>query len=300
MTQTKKTVAIVQFQPQKGPPEANLPQLEAIFAQLAEAPPALIVLPEAALTGYFLEGATFECARSKYDFAQALSLAWRKNSAADVEIVCGFYESEAGTLYNSAIAIAVHGATFDILHVHRKVFLPTYGVFDEARFVARGRAVQTYSGFGGQTGLAICEDVWHALMPSILALKGMQMLIIPSASPARGVGGAEIDSVGHWHDLLRLIAGEHGVFICYAGLVGFEGGKAMSGGSCLVDPFGCIVAQVPTLVPAILRAEIDLEEGAIARAALPLLGDLREIAPDLLADPELAMVLHGSLTPGAR
>jgi predicted amidohydrolase len=78
--------------------------------------------------------------------------------------------------------------------------------------------------------LLVCEDVWHAIVPTIAALKGARALIVPSASPARGLDGdGELESVRRWEELLRAYASEHGVYIFYAGLAGFEGGKGMTG-----------------------------------------------------------------------
>jgi predicted amidohydrolase len=77
------------------------------------------------------------------------------------------------------------------------------------------------------------------------------------------------------------------MFVIYAGLAGFEGGKGMTGSSALIDPFGESVARLPALGAAVLRADVDFSEIEIARARLPLLGDLDSVLPDLLFDDEL-------------
>jgi predicted amidohydrolase len=77
------------------------------------------------------------------------------------------------------------------------------------------------------------------------------------------------------------------MYVLYAGLAGFEGGKGMTGSSAVIDPFGEMVARLPALGAHILRAEIDFSEIDIARARLPLLGDLGAVLPDLLYDDEL-------------
>jgi predicted amidohydrolase len=73
----------------------------------------------------------------------------------------------------------------------------------------------------------------------------------------------------------------------YAGLAGFEGGKGMTGSSRVVDPHGRTVVQAPALGAHIIRAQLDLREIDLARATLPLLGDLSAVLPDLLLDDEL-------------
>ena len=282
-------VAIVQTKPRKGKYRENLRALREIFAQIASEPADLIVLPEAALTGYFLEGAVYELAMSAEAFANDIASAWREAGGnAEVDIVCGFYENSEGTYYNSAIYLEISGGQARIKHVHRKMFLPTYGVFDEERFLSRGRRLQTFETRFGRAAMLICEDSWHSIVPTIAAVKGARFLIIPSAAPGRGIeGGDELASIARWRAILESIASEHGVFLLYAGLAGWEGGKGMTGSSRVVDPHGHTIVEAPALGPAIIRAAIDVKEIDLARATLPLLGDLHAVLPDLLLDDEL-------------
>jgi predicted amidohydrolase len=251
----------------------------------------LIVLPEAALTGYFLEGAVYELALPAEALAERLGDLWRaRGGATPVDIVAGFYENADGTYYNAALYLQVEAGGQTIRHVHRKLFLPTYGVFDEERFLSRGRRVDAFDSRFGRMAMLVCEDVWHAIVPTIAALKGARALIVPSASPARGLDGdGELESVRRWEELLRAYAAEHGVFIFYAGLAGFEGGKGMTGSSRIVGPRGETLAAAPALGACVLRAEIDFGEVDVARANLPLLGDLNAVLPDLLFDEALRL-----------
>ena len=284
-------VAVVQFKPRKGDIEANLAALTAIFAQLLDgpAPPQLVVLPEAALTGYFLEGGVYEQSFGAEAFAARLDAAWRAaGGTRPVDVVCGFYENLDGTYYNSALYATLTGAGARIAHVHRKMFLPTYGVFDEARFLSRGRHLGVFPTPFGTAAILICEDAWHAIMPTIAALKGARLIVIPSASPGRGLGGGGmLESVERWRATATLMASEHGVYVLYAGLTGFEGGKGMSGSSCIVSPRGSVLESLDELSVAILRARLDSAEIDLARATLPLLGDLSAVLPDLWYDTAL-------------
>jgi predicted amidohydrolase len=291
-------VAVVQWKPRKGDLAANFVAVEAAFAQLLQGPggaPALVVLPEAAMTGYFLEGGVYELALPAEAFAQRLDDAWRSaGGSAPIDVCCGFYENDGGAYHNSALYATIGGTGPRIAHVHRKMFLPTYGVFDEERFLARGRHLQTFPSMFGTAAILICEDAWHSIMPTIAALKGARMLIVPSASPGRGLAGAGmLESVERWRATLTLTASEHGVYVLYAGLTGFEGGKGMSGGSCVVSPAGEILAALDELSPAILRASLDPAEVDIARATLPLLGDLGAVLPDLWYDRDLPLPRGG-------
>ncbi len=286
-------LAIVQSKPRKGDVAANVAELAAIFTQLAAEPEPydLVVFPEAALTGYFLEGAVYELAFEREALAARIAGLWRAAPGAGrqpVDIVLGFYENAGGTYYNAALYLHVDGDTHAVVHVHRKMFLPTYGVFDEERFLSRGRRLQAFDTRLGRMAILLCEDAWHAIMPTIAAIKGARALVIPSASPGRGLNGnGELESVRHWKSVLADYAIEHGVFIIYAGLAGFEGGKGMAGSSTLIDPFGRTVASLPALGAHVLRANLDFSEVEVARARLPLLGDLAAVLPDLIYDDEL-------------
>lgn len=284
-------VAIVQSKPKKGRYAGNLRDLQGVFAQLADDPPQLVVLPEAALTGYFLEGAVYELAVSAQRIAEDLANAWSAAAGQrSVDLVCGFYENDGGTYYNSAVYLRVENGAARIAHVHRKMFLPTYGVFDEERFLSRGRKLQVFPTRLGPAAMLICEDVWHSLVPAIAAIKGARVLIVPSAAPGRGIEeGDELGSIARWKEILQMTAAEHGLYLLYAGLAGFEGGKGMTGSSRVVDPRGRSIVEAPAIGPYILRAELDPREIDLARASLPLLGDLQAALPDLLLDDELPL-----------
>lgn len=287
-------VAIVQNKPRKGDLERNLDEFGAVFAQLVadtrNGPPDLVLLAEGALTGYFLEGAVYDLALSAQAAAERIARTWRE-AAGDrtVDLAFGFYENDDGTYYNSAMYLTVTPDSHAIAHVHRKMFLPTYGVFDEERFLSRGRRLNAFTTCYGRAAMLICEDMWHSIMPAIAAIKGARILLAPSASPGRGLtirSGSEFpdvpENIEQWRRLLRLHASEHGIYIVYAGLAGFEGGKGMSGSSCVVSPRGEILVSGPVLEACIVRAEIDLHEIDRARAGLPLLGDLGGVLADLV------------------
>ena len=283
-------VALVQFKPRKGDVAANLASLREVFAQLAPGEPDLIVLPEAALTGYFLEGAVYELAQTTEAFAATLDEAWRSaGGGRAVDIVCGFYENVSGTFHNSAAYVRCgEPGGPRVAHVHRKMFLATYGVFDEERFLTRGRRLSVFATPFGPAAMMICEDAWHALMPTVAALKGARLLIVLSASPGRGLAAdGELESVARWKAILTATAGEHGLYVLYAGLTGFEGGKGMSGSSCAVSPRGEILAIAPPLDACIITVTIDPGEVDRARATMPLLGDLSAVLPDLWLDDEV-------------
>jgi predicted amidohydrolase len=285
-------VAIVQAKPFKGRYAENLTTVGEAFAQIGAAePPDLVALPEGAMTGYFLEGAVYDLALPASRFADDLARTWREACGdRPVDICSGFFENDGGTYYNSAVYLHVGERSHHIVHVHRKMFLATYGVFDEERFLSRGRRLQAFDTRFGRAAILICEDLWHAIMPTIAAIKGARFIIVPSAAPGRGIDGeVELSSITRWRELLRASAAEHGIYMIYAGLAGFEGGKGMTGSSSIVDPRGGVQVDGPDIGACVVRGFVDMREADLARASLPLLGDLQAVLPDLLLDDELPL-----------
>ncbi len=283
-------LAIAQLRPHKGAYEENLCRLGALFREAGgwAEPPDLMVAPETALTGYFLEGGVRDLAVSADHLFDDLAHQHRDAKAPPFDVALGFYEVHQNRLYNSAIYARLGGSDAGIRHVHRKVFLPTYGVFDEERFVEAGRSVQAFDTVWGRAAILICEDVWHSFTPMLAALDGAQLIIVPSASPARGpvpgddTGAGRPASLSRWTRIVQDIASEHGVYVALAQLVGFEGGKAFPGGSIVATPRGDVMAQGPIFEEALIPATLDFEEITRARADLPLLADLEMRLPHLL------------------
>ena len=296
-------VALVQFKPRKGNYAANLDRLREILVSVdrLEPRPQVLVLPETALTGYFVEGGVRDLAVDAGRLARDLSRVYREavgdpagNGASPppLDVAIGFYERWQDTLYNSAIYVSLgtpdeaRGTDHTIRHVHRKNFLPTYGLFDEERFVERGHEIRAFDAAWGRGALLVCEDAWHSLSGTVAALDGAQVVFVCAAAPARGVwprddGIPGPASVGRWERLVRDIAEEHGVFCVLANLVGSEGGKAFSGSSTVAGPKGDVRVRGPVFEEAIVTCKLDLGDLTRARADSPLLADLRTALPHL-------------------
>ncbi|HEX5962519.1 MAG TPA: NAD+ synthase, partial [Gemmatimonadales bacterium] len=282
-------LAIAQIRPHKGAYEENLCRFGALLREVGNwpEPPELVVAPETALTGYFLEGGVRDLAITGDQLFNDLSRQHQEAGTPPLDVALGFYEVHGNRLYNSGMYATLGGPDAGIRHIHRKIFLPTYGVFDEERFVEAGRSVEAFDTRWGRAAILICEDAWHSFTPMLAALDGAQLIIVPSASPARGVvtsddtAGRPV-SLARWGRLAQDIAGEHGVYLALAQLVGFEGGKAFPGGSILAGPRGDLLAQAPVFQEAIIPAVLDFEEITRARSDLPLLADLEMRLPHLL------------------
>jgi NAD+ synthetase len=282
-------IALSQFRPTKGAYAQNVGRIGAVVRQAAglDPKPGLVVFPETATSGYFVEGGVKELAVTAGSLARDLAAAYQ---GPRIDVVVGFYERFQNHIHNSALYVTLGNTEPDVHHVHRKVFLPTYGVFDEERFVDRGQdGVRSFeTSWGGKAAILICEDAWHSLAATVAALEGAQLLIVPSASPARGLGedddcdGVTLPaSVVRWERIVRGIAEEHGVFVALANLVGFEGGKGFPGASAVIDPTGNVVARGPLFEEALVTADLDLDSLTTARSDSPLLADLQSALPVL-------------------
>src|SRR5438876_4764616 len=289
-------LAIAQIRPTKGEYAANVQRIGGVLAQLGKLQPAvdLVVFPETATSGYFVEGGVRDVAVTAGTLFRDLSLQHEAATAPPMDVAVGFYEVFQNRFYNSCLYASLGNAPSGntppgILHVHRKVFLPTYGVFDEDRFVERGREIHAFDTRWGRAAILICEDAWHSLAGTIAALEGAQVILVPSASPARGTGmdeeGTRLPaSVVRWERILRTMAEEHGVYVAYSSLVGFEGGKGFPGGSVLVSPAGQIMLRGPLFEEEELTADVALGELTRPRAEAHLLPVLEVNLPHLITN----------------
>lgn len=274
-------VACAQFAPKKCDVHANLDQIAEIARQASAEGADLVLYPETATTAYYLEGGVLEAATTAE--AIHIGLAERlKNLNRPIDICLGFYELAQREVRNSCVYLELGTENPGIRKVYRKFFLPTYGIFDEERFVSRGHDLGDFDSRFGRMAILICEDVWHSILSTLCALRGAEVLLIPSASPSRGFSQGRVpDNIHRYERMLRNLCEEHGVFAVNTHLVGFEGGKGFSGGSMVVDPHGQKLVQAPAFEEHLAFAEIDLEKVTQARAQTPLISDLRSTWEDL-------------------
>ena len=274
-------VACAQFSPEKAKVDRNLDTIAEIILQAEGLGADLVLLPEASTSGYFLEGGVLEASLTS---TQLLANLWRRvegKLTKTIDVTMGFYENVDGTLHNSAIYAELSPEGARHVGTYRKFFLPTYGVFDEERFVTRGRDLGVFDTRLGKIGVLICEDVWHSILPTLCAVHGAQLILIPAASPARGFSDDRIDNHDRYRRLFVSIAEEHGVYCASAQLCGFEGGKGFIGGSKIVDPTGHVMVEAPVGIPHMIVGDVDTDLVAITRAHSPLLSDLQSAWSDL-------------------
>lgn len=264
--------AAVQFTPVKANLAANLDRIAEILRQCSEEEVELAVFSETATTAYFLEGGVYECSQTADELLGDL-VARTSGLKKQIDALIGFYERFEGHLFNSAAYVEL-GPNPRLVHTYRKFFLPTYGVFDEERFVSRGHELGLFTSRLGRVGVLICEDAWHSVLATLLAVGGAQVVMVPSASPARGFEGESVGNLERYSRMIGAICDEHGVYCVNSQLCGFEGGKGFVGGSSIVDPFGKVLTQAAVGEEALVTATIDLDMVEVARTQLPLLSDL--------------------------
>ena len=265
----RSRVAVAQMAPILGDVDKNLAIHERVAREAIAQEANLLVFPELSLTGYFLKDQVPSVAltgeASVLDPLRALS---RR-----IAMVVGFVEEGPGHRFHNAAAYLEGG---EVRHIHRKVYLPTYGIFDEQRYLAAGGAVRAFETALGRMAILICEDMWHPAAAGIAAWDGAEILICPSASPGRGPGTVQpFQNAGTWERVLRAYGDLYTCYILYVNRVGYEDGACFWGGSEVIGPTGDTVEKAAYLEEALAVAT--LEPGALRRARIanPLLRDER-------------------------
>ena len=265
-------VALAQIAPRLGDLEANLERHHALLGEARSKGARLVVFPELGLTGYLLQDLASEVAMRRDDPRLAgLAAATRGLSA-----IVGFVEESDDHRIFIAAALLEDGM---LRHVHRKVFLPTYGLFDERRFFAAGSELRaTDSRLGVRLGLAVCEDFWHLATPQLLALDGAQLLVNISSSPGRDVAATNEVGLGtatSWRTINRTYAQLTTSFVVFCNRVGVEESITFWGGSEVIAPSGEPRFSGPLHDEGLFLVDLDLGEVRRERVSLPLLRDER-------------------------
>lgn len=253
-------VGLAQLAPVLGGVEENLRLHEEMIRRADSEQVDLLVFPELSLTGYALGEGTPEAARMATD-GDLLALA---SLAEKTDVVLGFAEeSEEHVFYNSAAYLS-RGR---IQLVHRKTYLPTYGMFQEGRYFGRGSRIRGVDTRFGRAGVVICEEAWHPSVPYLLAQEGVKILLVMANGPVKE-GGAEL-SREPWHRILSTHSMLHSVYTVFVNRAGVEEGVRFFGNSAVFDPFGDKVEEAPLLDSGLFTVDIDLDVLRQARWRMP-------------------------------
>jgi NAD+ synthase (glutamine-hydrolysing) len=265
----KVNITLAQINTRLGDVQSNLARHLSIAQDARGAD--LLIFPELSLTGYVLQDLAASVAHHPDSddpiFKPLLE------ASQNLDIVVGFVDEDRRHRFYIASAYLSKG---EVLHVHHKVYLPTYGLFDEGRFFAWGDAVRAFDTRFGRAGILICEDFWHASPPYLLWLDGAEVLILTSASPGRGLNtDPHLESARWVEHINRAYASLFTDFVIHVNRVGYEDGLNYWGGSTVFDPSGKLLQKAPYHTEALSQIEIDLNQLHRTRAMLPLLRDER-------------------------
>jgi predicted amidohydrolase len=264
-------IGLAQYAPRLGEVDANLELAESWLRRAAGEGAQLVVFPELALSGYLLSDLVPEVAISAND----PRLAALSRAAPGVLVAIGFVEETDDHRYANSAALLREG---ELVGVHRKVYLPTYGLFDEGRFTRSGQQIRTHD-VGpplGRIGLSVCEDFWHPSLPMLQAQDGASLLVNVAAGPARAPGSAAgTQAIAGWHKMQDTYALLGTVAIAFCNRVGNEEGLTFWGGSRILGADGSLIAEGPLYEEALVIGSLETDDLRMQRYQLPLLADER-------------------------
>jgi len=282
------TVGLAQMYPKLGDVHANLEKHLDFIEQAAAQHVDLIVFPELSLTGYQVMDMVPElAARATPDdpvFARMLDASHR------MDIMFGFVQEDSRNRFFIAAAYLSDG---EVRHIHHKIYLPTYTMFDDGRYFDEGQHIRAFDTQFGRVGMLICEDFWHMSAPYVLWMDGADILLLHSASPSRGVSIAEQGRLTstRWVEMMnQTYASSLTSYVIHVNRVGYEDGKNFWGGSSIANPEGEFVTQAPYFDETLIVQSVDLNQLHRTRSRLPLLRDERP----LLVQNELKRIMTGS------
>jgi len=282
----KINLALAQINTQLGMVERNLEHHLQLIQQARQMGADLVVFPELSLTGYVLQDLTPAVAHAPVPEDPIFRKLFEESRGIDIAV--GFVDEDSRHRFFIAAAYISKGT---LVHVHHKLYLPTYGLFDEGRFFAWGDHVSAFDTRFGRMGMLICEDFWHASPPYLLWLDGADVFLFMSASPGRGLNARpQLESARWVEQLNQAYASLFTAFVAHSNRVGYEDGLNFWGGSTIFDPDGNLLIKAKYHQEELVMAELDLNQLHRTRARLPLLRDERTA----LVQRELDRILHHS------
>ena len=262
-------IAIAQCAPALGAMKRNIAMHQEWIARARTGGARIVVFPELSLTGYYLKDLAGELACAADDERLRPIV----EASRQIDICAGFVERGPDARLHIAQGYWSAGR---LVHVHRKVYLPTYGIFDDGRYFGPGDRFDVFRSAAGPAGIAICEDLWHASVPYLYGATGATIVFAPSASPGRGVAeGGDLGTAESCRLMDRFYAQYLTMYVVFVNRVGHEDGIAFWGGSEIVAPDGTVVARAPDFEEKLVIADIDPDLVARERDRNPLIRDER-------------------------
>ncbi|MCS5420832.1 MULTISPECIES: nitrilase-related carbon-nitrogen hydrolase [Psychrilyobacter] len=254
-------LAVAQINPTLGNVEKNKIKMISYIESAIKKGVELVVFPELSLTGYLLEELTFDVAGIPvefYELSKKISI-----------LFGGVEESRDYYYYNSAFYLE----DGKLQHTHRKVYLPTYGLFDEGRYLKSGNEIKAFDTKFGRFGILICEDAWHLSNPYVLSMDGADYVFTLVNSPSRGAQGAKLSPNQTWDEMMKTYSKLLTSFYIFAHRVGYEDGVNFFGGSRVYSPNGDILGEAKTFEEEMIVVDLDKRDLRRARINNPVMRD---------------------------
>ncbi|MHA6617773.1 nitrilase-related carbon-nitrogen hydrolase [Pseudonocardia sp. DLS-67] len=261
-------ITLAQVDAALGDVDANADRAERAVAGAVAAGADLVVFPELHLTGYSIGGLSDDVSMRADD----PRLARVARRAGEAGVLAGFVEDGPGIhTYNST----GYFARGELVHLHRKLYLPTYKSFEERKHFTPGPNLRAFPGAGGtRMAVLLCNDAWQPQLAFLATQDGARVLLVPAASAQSQFPG-HYDSRTYWRDITRFYARMFQLFVVFVNRVGAEGDLRFWGGSHVVDPWGETVAEAPDGEEHLLTVDIDLADVRRRRRAIPLVKEAR-------------------------
>jgi predicted amidohydrolase len=250
-----------------GDTEENLRKAKEVVAEARERGADLTVFPELSLSGYALGELGDDVAIG----AQSELIISLAEAAGEMGVVVGFCEEGRGfQTYNSAAYL--EGGS--VRHVHRKLYLPNYRIYEERKHYNPGQTMRAFDTRFGRMAILICNDAWQTFLPFIAVQDGAQVLIIPADSGPYP-HPEMLDTRGYWRGITRFYARMLESYVVFVNRVGEQENLVFWGYSHVVDPWGTVVAEAPVHEEALITADIDLGNVRRRRREVPLVKEAR-------------------------
>ncbi len=260
-------VALAQIDCILGDVDKNLRRAKEVIEEAKDRGADLVVLPELSLAGYAVEELGNEVAIE----AKSEPLISLADETGETAVVVGFCEEGRGFhVYNSA-AYLEGGSS---LHVHRKLYLPNYRVYEERKLYNPGQNMRAFDTRFGRMAILICNDAWQTFLPFIAVQDGAQVLIIPAASGSYPYPEL-LDTRDYWRGITRFYARMLESYVIFVNRVGKQDNLIFWGYSHVVDPWGTVVAEGPLHEEALITVDIDLGNVRRRRREVPLVKEAR-------------------------
>lgn len=254
-------IGLAQMDCELGNIKVNLNKIKGFISRAREEKVNLLIFPELSLTGYSIKELVPKVAM-RIDDSIIEDL---KEESKDISLVVGIVEeSRDYNFYNTALYLEKG----KIIHIHRKIYLPNYGIFEEKKYFTSGERMRTFKTSYGKIAILVCADSWHPVLPYISALDGASIFIHTVASFEKGLG-EEISNRIAWERLNKFYAQIFSCYVIFVNRVGSEGENKFWGGSAVIAPGGKEIVKAGYGKEQLTTAEIDLKEVRYYRNILP-------------------------------